>query len=59
MMYLNTLTDVVIAHLPCLVSSSTQDILGTCDVNGAAIDASASDNETPTYHQSKHTFNLN
>ena len=40
--------EVTSEHLPSLSNFKTQLISGVFDVNGAAIDASASDNEIPT-----------
>lgn len=47
-MYLKSPKLVTRAHLPSLTNSRTQLMFGIHDVNGAAIDASACDNDIPT-----------
>ena len=47
-MYLKQLKLVVSAALPSLITSQKAEILEIFEVNGAAIEASASDKETPT-----------
>lgn len=48
LMYLKQLKLVTNAALPSLIISGTHEISNTLLVNGAATDASASDNEIPT-----------
>lgn len=47
-MYLNTPKDVTREHRPSLITSGTHVMFWIFDVNGAATEASASDNEIPT-----------